>query len=344
MLKVGIIGCGKIAEVRHAPDYAKNPNVELAAYYNRTKDRAEAMANKYGGKVYSTVDELLSSDIDAVSVCTANSDHAATTIKALSAGKHVLCEKPMATTLSDCEAMVAEAEKAGKLLMLAHNQRFDIAHMKAREIIEEGVIGRLLTFQTIFGHPGPERWTGKADTWFFDKNSTPLGVLADLGIHKTDLMHYLLGESITQVSAKIGTLDKRYSDGSLINVDDNAFCIYTTASGVMGSMHVSWTFYGNSVNSTRIYGTEGAIRIYDDPAYPLILERKNGDIERFDPDQLVNQLSGGPVTSGVIDHFVDSILGQTTCRIDGKEALKSMRVIFAAEESARTGKTVILDG
>ena len=110
MLKVGIIGCGKIAEVRHAPDFAKSGS-RAGCIYNRTQERAEAMAKKYGGKVYATIDELLSSDIDAVSVCNANSDHAEVTIKALRAGKHVLCEKPMAVTLADCEAMVMEAEK-----------------------------------------------------------------------------------------------------------------------------------------------------------------------------------------------------------------------------------------
>ena len=278
-----------------------------------------------------------------MSVCNANSDHAEVTIKALRAGKHVLCEKPMAVTLADCEAMVMEAEKAGKLLMLAHNQRFMEAHVKAREMIEAGMLGRILSFRTTFGHPGPERWTGKADTWFFDKEKARLGVIADLGIHKTDLVHYLLGEPITQVLALIGTFDKRYPDGSPINVDDNAFCLYTTASGIMGSMHVSWTFYGQADNSTIIYGTEGILRLYDDPDYPLIFEKKSGDIERFGQDELISdkdQGSGERKSTGVIDHFVDSVLGYTKCRIDGREALKAMRVIFAAEESAKTGRSI----
>ena len=107
MIKVGIIGCGKITEVRHAPEYVENPYCELAAFYDIVPGRAEEFAKRFGGKAYGTVEELLASGVDAVSVCTANTSHAAMAIQALRAGKHVLCEKPMATTLEDCEAMVA---------------------------------------------------------------------------------------------------------------------------------------------------------------------------------------------------------------------------------------------
>lgn len=343
MLKVGIIGCGKIAEVRHAPEYAENPDVKLAAFYDFFQNKAKDMTNQYGGTAYSTIDELLSSDIDAVSVCTANSDHAVSTIKALRAGKHVLCEKPMATILDDCERMIEEADKAGKLLMIAHNQRFTNTHIEARSMIEKGVIGRVLAFQTTFGHPGPEGWTGDANTWFFDKSRAKFGAMADLGVHKTDLIHYLIGEQITQVSAIIGTVDKCYPNGKTIDVDDNALCLYKTASGVMGSMHVSWTFYGEEDNSTRIYGTKGILRLYDDPEYSMVFEKKDGTVEKFKHDRIASnkeQTSGGRISTGVIDHFVDSIMGRAVCRIDGREALKAMRVVFAAEESARTGKII----
>ena len=107
MIKIGILGCGKIAQVRHIPEYAANPDCQLVGFYNPTKSRAEDMAAKYGGLAYDTAEELLANpEIDAVSVCAANYAHAALSIQALKAGKHVLCEKPMATTLADCEAMV----------------------------------------------------------------------------------------------------------------------------------------------------------------------------------------------------------------------------------------------
>ena len=113
MIRVGVIGCGKIAQVRHIPEYAANPDCELVAFFNPNRKRAEDMAEKYGGKVYDTAEELLADPtIDAVSVCAANYAHAELTIKALKAGKHVLCEKPMATTIEDCEAMVAAAQES----------------------------------------------------------------------------------------------------------------------------------------------------------------------------------------------------------------------------------------
>ena len=95
--------------------------------------RAEEFAKRFGGKAYGTVEELLASGVDAVSVCTANTSHAAMAIQALRAGKHVLCEKPMATTLEDCEAMVAAARENGKYLMIGQNQRLAKAHVMGKK-------------------------------------------------------------------------------------------------------------------------------------------------------------------------------------------------------------------
>ena len=346
MLKIGIIGCGKITEVRHAPEYAENPDCQIVGFYDFFPERAEAMAKQYGGKAYATLEELLAGDADAVSVCVANDSHASASIAALQAGKHVLCEKPMAVTLEDCKAMVKEAEAAGKKLMIGHNQRFAKAHVKAREIIASGQLGKILAFHTTFGHPGPEGWTGQANSWFFDKKRAAFGALADLGVHKTDLMHYLLGEEIVQVSASFCTLDKKYPDGTPIAVDDNAICIYTTRSGAVGTMHVSWTFYGREDNSTRIYGTEGILRIYDDPAYSLIWEKRDGTEEKMALDQMTSneeQTTGGRTSTGIIDAFVDCVIHDHQPPVSGQEAMKAMQVIFAAERSSKEGRAVQVD-
>ena len=309
MYRIGIIGCGKIAEVRHAPEYAENPNCKLAAFFDEIPGRADSFAQKYGGKAFDTIDELLASDLDAVSVCAANIAHAAISIKALEAGVHVLCEKPMATTLEDCEAMVLAAEKSGKYLMIGQNQRLARAHVKARELIQAGEIGKLLSFRTTFGHPGPEGWTGQKNSWFFDKKRAVFGAMADLGVHKTDLIHFLTGDVITEVTAHVSTLDKKYPDGSPIQVDDNAFCIYRTRGGVIGTMHVSWTFYGNEDNSTILYGTDGIIRCYNDPKYALIVEKKDGSRICYELDQMTSnkeQTSGGRTNTMVIDTFISA--------------------------------------
>lgn len=343
MLKIGIIGCGKITEVRHAPEYAENPNCQLAAFFDVVPERAKALAEQYGGVAYDSIEALLASDVDAVSVCVANAYHAQASIQALKAGKHVLCEKPMATTPEDCEAMVAAAKAAGKFLMIGQNQRLAKAHVKAREIIESGEMGKVITFETHFAHPGPEGWTGVRDSWFFDKKVASFGVMADLGVHKTDLIHYLTGKKIVRTSAVLATLDKTFSDGRPITVDDNAYAIYTMEDGVVGTMHVSWTNYGNENNSTKIYMEGGVLRMYDDPKYSLIVEKRDGEVIPYELDLLTSnkeQTTGGRTSTGVIDAFVESIITNTPPAISGESAMHAMKVVFANEQSAQLGKAV----
>ena len=139
MIKIGIIGCGKIAQTRHLPEYATNPDAKLVGYYDKISSRAVQMAEKYGGKVYDSYYDLINDpEIDAVSVCVENRNHAEITNAALYAGKHVLVEKPMAVTLAECESMVAAAEFNGKHLMVGHNMRFDPVHRRAKELLEAG--------------------------------------------------------------------------------------------------------------------------------------------------------------------------------------------------------------
>ena len=264
MIKVGLIGCGKIGQVRHLPEYAANQDCVITALYDINLERAKELAVKYGAVAYESVEALLASDVDAVSVCSSNTSHAEITIAALKAGKHVLCEKPMATTLEDSEAMVSAAKAAGKRLMIGQNQRLAGAHKKAKELIDGGAIGKVLTFKPAFCHGGPETWSVDPGlgTWFFDKKRAAMGAMADLGVHKTDLIQYLTGQTIVEVSAMLSVLDKKFADGSPITVDDNAFVIYKMDGGAMGTMTVSWTDYGKEDNSTVIWGTEGVLLRY----------------------------------------------------------------------------------
>ena len=139
------------------------------------------------------------------------------------------------------------------------------------------------------------------------------------------------------------TVDKTYPDGTPIAVDDNALCIYRTQSGAIGQLHVSWTNYGVEDNSTRIYGTEGVLRLYDDPECSLILEKRDGTVQRLKLDLLTSnkeQTSGGRTSTGVIDTFVEAITAGTPSPLDVDEAIKAMRVIFAADQSAQRGASV----
>ena len=341
MFNIGIIGCGKIAQVRHIPEYAGHPQARLAGFYDLNQERARELAEKWGGKAYSSWEEMLADPgIDAVSICVANNAHAQLSIAALQAGKHVLCEKPMATTLADCEAMVAAARESGKFLMIGQNQRLTKAHQKARELVENGTLGKILTFRTTFGHGGPETWSvdpGK-NTWFFDKSKAAMGAMADLGIHKTDLIQYLLGQTVVETTAKVTTLDKRGADGQLIGVDDNAICIYRMSGGAMGTMTASWTFYGAEDNSTVLYGTKGILRIYDDPAYSLKLITAEGEKVLYELEAI--QTNDNQTKSGVIDCFMDCLVNNTPPAISGQSVLTAMRAVFASLESSETGKSV----
>jgi predicted dehydrogenase len=153
-------------------------------------------------------------DLDAVIVAATNTTHAEMTIAALEAGKHVLCEKPMATSLKDAQRMIEAAEQSNKQLMIAHNQRLEPAHQKAKEILQSRKLGKILTFSSTFGHPGSEDWAiDGADTWFYRKEITGLGVLGDLAIHKLDLLRWLLDDDYTEAAAFMDTISKTYPSG-----------------------------------------------------------------------------------------------------------------------------------
>lgn len=341
MVKIGIIGCGKIAQVRHIPEYLQNERAQIVGFYDRSEQLAQEMVKKYGGKIYHSYEELLEDpEIDGVSVCVANHLHAQVTIDALKQGKHVLCEKPMATTMEDAKKMVAEAQKAGKKLLVGHNQLLTPAHKRAKALIEEGLIGEILSFRTTFGHGGPESWSidPGPNTWFFKKDAAAMGAIGDLGVHKIYLIQHLIGQKITEVTAKLVTLDKQDASGQPIALDDNALCIYEMERGVVGTMTASWTYYGAEDNSTILYGTKGIMRIYDHPEYSLEVILKAGEKVYYDLESI--QTNEQQTKSGVIDEFIESILEDRETVLSGEKALATMGVVFASMESSRTGKTV----
>ena len=341
MFGIGIIGCGKIAQVRHIPEYAEHKDARLLGFYDINQERAAALAEKYGGTAYATVEELLANpEIDAVSVCAANFAHAELTIAALNAGKHVLCEKPMAITLAECEAMVEAAKANGKYLMIGHNQRLAKAHAMARKLIVDGLIGDIVTFRTTFGHGGPETWSVDPglNTWFFDKTRAAMGAMADLGIHKTDLIQFLTGQQVIRTTARVTTLDKKDASGNLISVDDNAICIYEMSGGAFGTMTASWTYYGAEDNSTVLYGTKGIMRIYDDPAISIKVILADGGKISYDVEAI--QTNDNQTKSGVIDLWMESLVNRKAPEISGESALAAMRAVFASIESSENGKAV----
>ncbi|PMC34831.1 gfo/Idh/MocA family oxidoreductase [Bacillus sp. UMB0899] len=335
-IKVGVIGCGSIARRRHLIEFANNESVEIVAVCDIVETRAVEMAEKYGAMAYTHYEEVLQlEEVDVISVCLPNDLHAPVSIAALNAGKHVLCEKPMATSRKEAEEMIETAKRNNKTLMIAHNQRFVSSHQKAKQLIESGEIGKIYSFRTTFGHPGPEKWSiDGRNSWFFDKKQAFIGALGDLGVHKSDLIRYLLGE-VAEVSAFVETSAKEDTD-----IDDNAVAVLKMESGVIGTLTASWSYVTGGDNSTVIYAENAVLKLEDDPDHSLIVQYKNGEVVKYQLDKIQSNEEGGQTNTHVIDHFIDAISNNKAPLITGEEGRKSLDVILAALESNETRKVV----
>lgn len=344
---VGVIGCGSISKWSHLPAYgalAEAGLVQIVAVCDAVTERAEEMGRKYRTKAYSDYRDLLNDkQIDAVSVCISNHLHAPVTIAALLAGKHVLCEKPMATSQAEAQAMIDAAAQSGRKLMIAQSQRYAPAHRKGKEVLDSKVLGRVLSFDTSFCHGGPEGWCADHNnaTWFFRKDLAHFGAMGDLGIHKADLLQYLLGERIVEAGAFIGTLAKRDEKDAPIQVDDNAVCILKTESGIMGQLTAGWTYPSGEANYTRIYCEKGILRLYDHPDYAMIVEKSDGETIYHQIGKIFNNEK--PEPSRVNQDFIDCIRKDTPPPISGADGCQALKVILACFESARTRSIVRID-
>ena len=335
-LQIGVIGCGSIARHRHLPEYAANPRANIRAVCDIVEPRARELAATYEAHAHADYQSLLQDpEIQAVSVCLPNHLHAEVTVAALQAGKHVLCEKPMATSRAEAQAMIDAARTADKLLMIAHNQRFMAAHVKAKQVLHSSRLGAVLTFQTAFSHGGPERWSiDGADSWFFRKSEAFVGALGDLGVHKADLIRWLLEDEVESVAAFAATLEKPG------DVEDNAVCVLRMRSGALGTLTASWTFHSPEDNSTHLYCEHGVMHIAADPVYQVIVHHDDGGVERIEAGQVATNQS--QTTSGVVDEFVDAIFSDRESAIPGAEGMASLQVILAAVQSAETGRAVAI--
>ncbi|MBL7646629.1 MAG: Gfo/Idh/MocA family oxidoreductase [Candidatus Hydrogenedentes bacterium] len=336
-VRVGIIACGAIAERLHIPDYAACPQAELVAFCDVDKSRAAGVAAKFAPEaaIYTDYKALLKDkNVDAVSVCSPNKFHGEVTIAALKAGKHVLVEKPMAMSLLEGKNMVAAAKKAKKLLMVNQSQRKYIGHVKAKEVMDSGIMGKVLHVTAMFGHEGPEFWspTGK---WFFKKKEARFGAMADLGVHKADLIRFLTGKEIVEVNAFYETLEKKRAD-----VEDNFVASFKFDDGTVGTLAASWTVKGRDANYVILHCANGTLEVGLQPDKPLVAHLLN-------PKCTINFDLPAPPTNydgswglDVGGAFVRAILGEEAPFCTGEEGLKSLAVILACEKAADTKRTV----
>lgn len=147
-----------------------------------------------------------------------------------------------------------------------------------------------------------------------------------------------MDDYVVETTGKVVTLDKKDMNGNLIEVDDNAICIYKMKSGVLGTMTASWTYYGEEDNSTYIYGTEGIMKIYDNPNYSITITKRDGTKVLFDIDKI--QTNDNQTKSGIIDAFVEALLEKKEPEISGESVLRAMKAVFASIESSEQNKTI----
>ena len=339
-LRVAVIGCGQITRYLHVPDYAACPEAEIVALCDIVKRKAQALAEKYApaARLYADYKKLLKEVApDAVTVALPNFLHAPVTIDALKAGCHVNVEKPMACSAAEAQRMVDTAKRCGKLLNVNQSQRLFPPHVKAKEVIDSGILGKILHVTAMFGHEGPEYWspTGK---WFFRKKQARFGAMADLGVHKADLVRYLTGKEVAEVSAFFERLEKKNTD-----VEDNFVSCLKFTDGTVGTLCSSWTVKGMEANYTILHCKKGSFRICEIPGKPLVanLVSPQCDIV-FDVPEAVTNVDEEAWGLDAGGKFVRAAMGLEEPYCPAEEGKKSLEVILAAEKAALTGKTVKL--
>ncbi|UFJ42395.1 Gfo/Idh/MocA family oxidoreductase [Brevibacillus humidisoli] len=326
-LRVGVIGCGKIAQVRHIPEYKEKAEVAITAVSDVDIHRARAVAAEHGiPRAYADYRQVIEADdIEAVSVCTPNVYHAEISMEALRAGKHVLVEKPMAVTLEQCEEMVRLAQEQNKVLMVGMNQRFLPLYRRVKAIVESGRLGRIRQFSTNFHHGGPEDWSiDGAKSWFTRRSEAGHGVIADLGVHKIDLIQWLLNQRVEEIVAYPATFAQHR------DVEDAAVLAVRMTEGTLGTAHLSWN---NPLQDHRtvLYGERGVLTV-GETICGITVETFDG--ERYEEEVPLPLRADGMIQSGVIAHFMDSILTGQQPESSGEQVLHAMRVCFAAVNGA----------
>ena len=336
MVNVLIIGCGGIAGFRHIPAMSQLPNVTLYGFFDGAPGRAAATAEKFGGKAFDDLDTALADPaIDAVVICTPTRSHCDLSVKALEAGKHVLCEKPMAVSAEDARKMIAAAQKSGKKLMISHNQRRYDPHRKAKELLDRGEIGRLLTFRTFLGIKGPEYSSVDGiNNAYFSRAMSGRGVMSDVGSHRIDLMHYIVGSRYQRVLSYTPTLAKVKPDGTPIEVDDNSMSIVEMENGVVGLIVNSWTSMSGNDRISQFYGTEGVITLYRED-HPVVVEYKDGTVAYYDFPE--NPAQSVTLLTDIDELFIRCIEEDTEPFVTGEDGLEVVLTLDAIEESNKTG-------
>jgi predicted dehydrogenase len=344
-IKVGVIGCGYIAEEAHLPNLLSCPEAELTAIADVRHERLLTIGKKFCvKKLYTDYHDMLKNNlIDAVVVCVPTFLHHKVVVDALEAGKHVFCEKPMATTLDEADEMILAARKNNVKLMIGHNFRFLPNHRIAKEWVHKGKIGKVFYVRAQFASPGPYGAPGITSSFYFDPSKGG-GVLFDAGYHLIDLLLWMFGD-ITEVRACINTYKKEIN-----RADDVASVSIKFKNGIIGELFASWVSIQNwhimtDYNTLQILGSQGRI---DSELFGPYLHYFNEKslvcklkgmikITPFELDPRIPFIAKNYSWKKEIESFIDCIIRDKEPPITGDDGRRVLKVILDAYKSARGG-------
>lgn len=354
-LKAAIIGTGGISGVHISGYLAQPEKVELYALCDIDYEKALKVAEKHNvpkERVFTDYNDMLKDkEIDIVSVCTWNAAHAPATIASLNAGKHVICEKPMAMNAKEAAAMKEAADKSGKLLMIGFVRRYGNDCRVALDFINGGNVGEIYygkaTYLRRHGFPGG---------WFGDEKYSGGGPLIDLGVHVIDLARYLMGGHMPVsvygvTSDKLGCRPELKSttkdhvstskSGDFdFSVEDFAAAMIRFDNGAVLSVEASFDLNIKSgVGNLELFGTKGGLKL--SPELELFTNINDYPVNVSFADSTALSFSG--LFEKEMVHFVDCVNGVTECISPAEEGVILMKILDAIYESAATGHEVIIN-
>ena len=332
-LKVAVIGYGQIGPV-HIDSYKQLDDVEIAAVCDIDESRARAAQERAGAaRYYTDYDELLrQDDIDVISVCIPTYLHADCTIKAARAGKHVFCEKPMAMSIKDAEAMIEACDKAGVKLGLGFCRRFDNQWLKMAEIAQSGVLGDTLQWRSL------SAGQGAPTPWFFDRELGG-GPFMDGCVHNYDFGALMFGK-VVQVRADLRTLR------SGTTAKDTGTAILDYEEGHQLTLTWSWALpAGVRTGSAHdLFGSKGVLWFQNPTRESIAVSEGHRALYVLYPDNEVKVYEYKPSAMYLeeLRHFVDCVRTGATPKVGGQHGLEAARIALAVLEAGETGKTVKL--
>lgn len=326
-MKVAILGAGGIGR-EHLRAYRAN-GATVVAVAEVDEPRGRAFADEAGAVWYADWRELLDkADVEAVSVCLPHSLHAAATLDAAAAGKHVLCEKPVATSLEDADRMIAACREAGVTLMVGHTHRFRLEHVVAKELLDRGEIGRVVQVRDTI-------WAGRADPkasigWRGRAALNGGGIFMDNGIHAADRLLWWVGAPAAWVAAGMGRMTE------LTDAEDHGVALIGFTNGVVATLEeVLSVPRGAGECYAQFLGSEGVLRV--DTWQRLRIARGGGDFE--DVALPKDRLNG---FDAEIVEFMAAVRERRRPLVTGEDGRAALALVRAIYDAAASGEVVRL--